>query len=462
MRGARSAVACLTIVALSAVPGVAPAARSQAVRGQAAPDTLDLRRAIRTALLRNPGIASAEASAATAAADRWAHWGALLPSASANASIGSSSSTTLTFLEPDGSRTVLEDPVITDTRSNSMGLSLNLSLGAETFTTIDAGGERRAAADYGVSSAQALVVREVKVAYFEALKRQRLVDVARRQVAGRRDEYDLTRDKYDIAAASRSDLLGAEISLRNAELQLMEDEDALDAAVRAVRVAQGVDDLAVEDLTLVDPESVPSAESLDVQTLLEAARMANPQLRRLAAEERAASTDVWGARSSYLPRLNASLSFGRGRQLAADESYFEFSPANKSSSFSLSLSLPLFDGFQRRQRNASASNALATARANLREQELNVERQIRDRVADIHRGERRLGVLERNAELAAERLDLTREQYRIGTVEYLNLQRAIEDLDTAEQQAFEQRYELLKRWAELEELAGGLPSENAR
>jgi outer membrane protein TolC len=66
-------------------------------------------------------------------------------------------------------------------------------------------------------------------------------------------------------------------------------------------------------------------------------------------------------------------------------------------------------------------------------------------------------VLERNVELAEEGLELTREQYRLGTVQYINLQRAIDDLDAAEQQAFEQRYELLKRWAELEELAGGGP-----
>ena len=86
-----------------------------------------------------------------------------------------------------------------------------------------------------------------------------------------------------------------------------------------------------------------------------------------------------------------------------------------------------------------------------------VEQQVRDLVTDIERGDRRLRVLDRNVELAEEGLELTREQYRLGTVQYINLQRAIDDLDAAEQQAFEQRYELLKRWAELEELVGGGP-----
>ena len=439
--------------ALAVLGGLALGAAS----GAGGQETLELEEAIRTALMRNPSIVTAEASAATAAANRWAHWGALLPSASVNASIGSSSSTTLTFLEPDGTRTVLDDPVVSDVRRNSASLSFNLDLGAGTFTDIDAGGERRAAADYGVSRAHALVVREVKVAYFEALKRQRLVEVARRRVEGRRGEYELTQDKYGIAAASRSELLATEIALRNAELQLLEAEDALDAGVRAIRVAQGVEALSVTEVGLVDPPAVPDSEALEVEGLLASARSANPELQRLTALERAAATDVWAARSSYLPTLSANLSFSRGRQLAADEGFFEFSPANTGSNFSLGLSLPLFNGFQRRQQNAAASNQLATARADLRQQELVVEQQIRDLVNDIQRGDRRLRVLERNVELAEEGLELTREQYRLGTVQYINLQRAIDDLDAAEQQAFEQRYELLKRWAELEELAGGAP-----
>ncbi len=427
-----------------------PAAAAQ----DAEPDTLSLESAIRTALVRNPSITSAEANAATAAANRWAHWGALLPSASVNAGIGSRSSTRLTFLDPDGSRVVLDEPVVSDSRSNSAGLSFGLQLSAETFTTLDAGGERREAAEYGVSQAQVLVVQQVKVNYFEALKQQRLVEVARRQLEARREEYELTEDKYEIAAVQRNELLTAEIALRNAELQLVEAEDARAGAMRQLRVAQGVEGLEVTDMTLVEPPTVPEVDGLDAGALLAGARTANPELQRLSALERAASIEVWGARASYLPTLSANLNYGRGRELSASESFFEFSPANTSSSFSLSLSWPLFNGFQRKQQNAAASNQLATARADLRAQELEVEADLRRLVDDIRRGDRRLDVLERNVELAEEALELTREQYRIGSVPYLNLQRAIEELDTAEQAAFDQRYELLKRWAELEALVG--------
>lgn len=446
MRGMRSLAVGLALAALCAAPGLAPAARAQ--------ETLELQDAIRTALLENPAITRAEANAATAAANRWADWGALLPSASVSASLSRNDFSNVTFTNPDGTTTILDDPIDDYSRGNSAGLGLNLQLSAETFTSIDAGGEERSAADLRLGAAQVDVIRLVKLAYFDALKQQRLVDVARRQLASRQEEFDLTQQKYRIAAADRSDLLGAEIELRNAELAVLDAEDAYDAAVRAIRVAQGVDRLDVTEVRLEDPDTVPAADGLDVEALLTAARRANPELRALIADERAASSALWSARASYLPTLSVNMNFNRSRQLGDDEGRFTFSPVNTSRGFSVSLNWPLFNGFQRKTRNAQASNSLSIARAGVTEQELMLEQDIRRIVADIRRGDRRLQVLERNVELARERLDLTREKYRIGSVDYFSLQQTIEALDSAERAVFEARYELLKQWAELEARVG--------
>lgn len=419
-----------------------------------AQETLRLEDAIRTALLENPAIVRAEANAATAAANRWADWGALLPAASLSANLSRSDFSTITFTNPDGTTTILDEAIDDVSRSNSGSLSLGLQLGAETFTQLDAGSQRRAASDFRLSAAQADVVRQVKVAYFDALLRQRLVGVARRQVEGRREDFELTQEKYRIAAVGRGDLLGTEIELRNAELALLEAEDAFDAAVRAIRVAQGVDRMDVTGLELVDPEEVPDAEGLDVESLLAAARRANPELRALAADERAASSALRSARMSYLPTLSFNLNFSRSRGLGDDEGRFTFSPVNTNRGFTIGASLPLFNGFARKTRNAQASNDLAIARASLTEQELRLEQDVRGLVDDIRRGSRRLDVLERNGELARERLDLTREQYRTGSVDYFSLQQTIESVDAAERAVFEARYALLRQWAELESRVG--------
>lgn len=421
-----------------------------------AQQTLPLDEAIRAALLHNPNMSSAEASASAAAASRWADWGALLPSVRVNGSVNRTDFTTRTFQNPDGTTTVLDEAIDDINKSNSLGLSFGLQLSADQFSNLGAGGARREAADYRLAAAATDVIRQVKVSYFEALKAQALVGVAARQEEARRQDFSITQDRYRIAATSRSDLLGAEIDLRNAELRTLDTKDAFAAAVRQLRTTLGQDavDAGGGDLVLLDPEQIPDADALDVAALVASARAVNPDLQALLADERAASSDVWSARSEYLPTLNFDLNFGRGRQVGADESLFTFSPANTSRSFSLSASWALFNGFQRKRSSAEASSQLIRTRSSFRTEDLRVEREVRNLVDQIQRRARRLDVLERNAELSAERLSLAREQYRMGSITYFNLQQAIESLDQAQQDVLNERYELLKDWAELEQRVG--------
>ena len=421
--------------------------------GAGAQQTLPLEQAIRTALLHNPRMASAEASASAAAASRWADWGAFLPTATANASVSRTDFRTLTFPNPDGTTTVLDEAIDDVNKNNSAGLNFGLRLGPDQFANLGAGGARREAADHRFAATSSDVVRQVKVAYFDALKAQALVGVADRQALARLQDFEVTRNRYQIAAASRSDLLGAEIDLRNAELRAMDAADAFVSAVRQLRgtLGQDVSAVAADDLVLVDPERIPDAGALDADGLVAAARSSNPDLRALAADARAASASVWSARATYLPTLNFGLNLGRGRQVGSNESLFSFSPANTSRNVSMSASWPLFNGFQRKRQNAEASSQLAQARASLTTEELRIEREVRDLVDRLQRRSRRLEVMERNAELAEERLDLAREQYRIGSIAYFNLQQAIESLDQAQQDVLDERYELLKDWAELEQ-----------
>jgi outer membrane protein len=436
------------VVALLTLGAAAPLSGQQ--------QQLTLEEAIRTALVHNPIMSSAEASVSAAAARRWADWGAFLPTASASASVSRTNFTTVTFQNPDGTTTVLDDPIEDISKSNSTGLNFGLQLGPDQFINLGAGGARKDAADYRLAATSRDVVRQVKVAYFDALKAQALAGVAERQAAARRQDFEVTENRYRIAAASRSDLLGAEIDLRNAELRQMDTEDGFVAALRLLRTTLGQDGAAADraDVVLVDPAGVPDASTLDADRLVTAARTNNPDLQAAAADVRAASASVWSARASYLPTLNFGLNLGRGRQVAADESLFTFSPANTSRGFSISASWQLFTGFQRKQRNAEASQQLVAAQATVTAEELRVEREVRNLVDQLRRRSHRLEVLERSADLANERLDLAREQYRLGSIAYFNLQQAIESLDQAQQDVLDERYELLKDWAELEQRVG--------
>ncbi len=422
----------------------------------AAQQVLTLEGALEMALTRSPTLESAEASAAAASSARWADWGAFLPTARANASLAATDFTNVTYLTPEGSPAIIDPPLTDNSKSSNASLSFGLGLlNPERIANVKAGAARKDAAYLRLTAAQRTVIRDVKRSYFEALKQRRLLEVAERQLDARRVDLEVTQDRYRIAAASRSDLLGAEIDASDAELRVLQTEDALGAAVRALQV-QMADPVSIEAglVTLVEVDRVPDADLLDVSSLVRAAHQSNPSLAALLKDESAAKQDLWAARATYLPQIDLGFVFGRGLQLGRDQSLFEFSPANTSTSFQIIGSWSLFEGFERKRQTAAADERVTRARSDWTAGALQLDKDVRDLVQEIQRRDQRLEILERNRILADERLELAREQYRLGSIPYFNLQQAIDRTTQAEQSLFTERYDYLIRWADLEEIVG--------
>ncbi len=454
--GARWVVAVAGLgVALLTAPGLG--AQEAALGEREAGSAMTLEEALRIALANNPAIESADASYASAKAARWADYGAFLPNVSVSGSASRTSFTTSSFLSPEGSPQVIDPPLEDVSKSNSGSLTLRMPLfSPERISDAKAGAAQLGAARLRLSATEATVVRDVRRAYLEALKQQRLLEVADRQRVARGQDLDVTERRYRIAAASRSDLLGAQIDLSDAELRYLDAETALGSALRDLQVllAEPTNDFETGDVVLLDIEEAPDASLLDPAGLASTAMHANPTLLALEQDERAASAALWSAKAAWLPSVDVSLSFGRSRNLAESQSLFSFDPANTRTTFSLTGSWTLFDNFSRKASNAQANQSLRQARADLTLERLNLERDVRDLVSDLQRRHRRLAVLTRNQELADERLELAREQYRLGSIPYFNLQQAIDRLNSAEQSLFQDRYEYLKAWADLEERLG--------
>ncbi len=423
-----------------------------------AQETVTLESALRTALVQNPNIETAAAAAAAATSSRWADWGAFLPTASLRGSLSETDFTTVTFLDPTGVSQELEDPITSTRKNSSASLSFGLGiLNPERIGNVKAGAARENAADFRLTAAERVVIRDVKRSYFEALKQTQLLEVSERQLDARRQDVQVTQQRYRIAAASRSDLLGAEMDLSDAELRVLDSEDALSQALRQLQVTLGttVTDTDPGTIDLVDVDRVPDAAPLNAEVLVSNALTANPNLLALRMDEKAAAADLWSARSTYLPRIDIGYSFGRTKDIGPDESLIDFTPANTSQGFAITGSWDLLSGFTRKRQTAQADQLKRQAMAGLLEQQLLIEKDVRDLVKELKRRSQRLEILERNVQLAGERFELAREQYRLGSIPYFNLQQAIDRLTLSEQSLFRERYDYLIGWANLEEKVGG-------
>lgn len=444
-----------TVLLLSVVLLCPAAASAEAVPA----DTLTLERAVRAALGEAPRLQSSRAELRAARARRWADWGAFLPTADASARFSRSEFTNVTFQEPEGSSRRLEEPLSGERKSSFLGLGFrwNLLEGGRRFAALEEGSDRRRAASHRLSLAERRTVAEVRRRYFEARKRNRLVEVAEEQLRSRRRDLELTRRRYEIAAASRTDLLGARSQVLDARLQVADAREAARRAMRDLRVATGLGEEALPPETpLASVGRLPPAEELDVTGLVKRALRGHPELAALEAEAEAASAGQWAARSRYLPTVSLGYSLGRSETLGPEGDFFVLDPSNESQSLSLSVSWPLFEGFGRRAEASAAGAEEQATRARRRLRQLEIEKAVRDAVDEIGRRERRLELLRRKLQLARERLDLARERYRLGDLQYLELQAAIDGATRAERDLTLERFEYLRAWADLHEVVGEL------
>lgn len=446
------------LVALFALTSTAAArAQDDPAPPPRAGQTLDLQGAIGTALSRNPAVESADASAAAAQAARWADWGAFIPSANLNVNLSQSDFTTVTFLSPEGVPQTAVPPIEGERKNSFVGLSFRWDIfrGGQNIAGVKSGAAQSRAAEYRLDSAERTVVRDVKVAYYEALKVQKLVAVAAGQLESRREDLAVTEERYRIAGVTRSDLLGAQGEVAQAELTLLDRQDQARTAIRELQVRMGFAPGEIDpDMPIADEVAVPDRAQLDADTLVGRAIAADPQLLALKEDQTAASADRWAARATYIPTISLGYNLNRGQDLGPEESLFNLYPDNTTNSFSIQASWPLFTGFSRKEQNAAASSSLRRARADYDALSHQTDKSIRDLVDEIDRRQQRLGILETLYEVESERVELARQQYRLGSLPYDNLLIAITQQTSSEQNLLQERYDYLKAWAELERLVG--------
>jgi len=161
------------------------------------------------------------------------------------------------------------------------------------------------------------------------------------------------------------------------------------------------------------------------------------------------------ARGSRWPTL--SLSFGFNQRTFADErgALFDLFPdQGRYGSTSVSLTLPIFSRFQTQARVAEAQVAMDNSRENLRRTRLQIEEQVRSRIIALQTAYRSYEIALRSREIAQERVSLARDQFRLGTRTFTELQQDIEAAAQAERDVITQLFGFMEAQANLVEVAG--------
>jgi NodT family efflux transporter outer membrane factor (OMF) lipoprotein len=223
----------------------------------------------------------------------------------------------------------------------------------------------------------------------------------------------LTQARYDAGVVGRTDVLQAQTQLKNAQAQLADAMAQRAQTEHAIAVLLGQ---APSSFAIARTAALPDTPSVPVllpSTLLQRRPDIAAAERRVAA----AYSQIGAADAAFFPSLSLSASAGyRGSSLAnlisAPNFLWSIGPA---------LAQTLFDGGARKAASAQARASADQATATYRQTVLTALQEVEDNLA-VADQLRSAAQLQREAlALAQTNLTITTDQYREGTVSYLNV-----------------------------------------
>ncbi|HTD28520.1 MAG TPA: efflux transporter outer membrane subunit [Xanthomonadaceae bacterium] len=232
-------------------------------------------------------------------------------------------------------------------------------------------------------------------------------------IVGYQRSLQLTQNQYNVGVAARADVVQAEVQLKGAQAQAIDlgiMRAQLEHAI-ALLVGKTPADVSIAVLALtIKPPPIPAGVPSELL-------QRRPDVAIAERQAAAANAQIGVAEAAYFPSLTLSGTAGYqssafSKLLTAPSFFWSVGPQ---------LAETLFDGGARRAQTAQARAAYDAAVANYRETALAAFQNVEDNLAALRILENESAVEADAVKLAQESLKITLNQYRAGTVSYLNV-----------------------------------------
>jgi outer membrane protein len=248
-------------------------------------------------------------------------------------------------------------------------------------------------------------------------------------------------------AATRSDSLRSVIAVGNQQLAVLTAETDLANANAALTRLVGTPFTvtAVQSDSVLPPVSVDSAEL--AQFLL-----SSPTILAARASVSAAGASVRSSRTDYWPSITTS--YGLTNNIADSSFHFWQGKTLQNKSFSVQMSVPIFNGLGREETVQRAKITEMNARASLRDAELLAQQQLTQYLGQLRLAQARIAIQQASLEAAQEDLRVQQQRYGLGASTQLELLTTQTQLNSARYNLVNARYQVRIAKAQLEQLLG--------
>jgi outer membrane protein len=393
-----------------------------------------------------------------------------------------------------------------DVISSSYGLDVTMQVNSATFMNPRLQHANVRAAEADVTGYQSLLRTSVAQQYLTVLQQQARAGLQDTLLLNTQAQLALAQARAAVGAATTLDVRRAEVAVGQQQVAVLDEHNKVE--IEKLRLFQQLGVTQPPNVVLSSTFTVTEpAQSLD--QLLDLARRENPTIKAFRARESASQWNYRTAQAQYSPTLSLRTGWGgytnqltdlsgtlAGQRAsidrqqascfaqqafrdsiaglsgnpalcqsiqftAADEAalrnqnrQFPFNFTKDPWSVSASLSLPIFNGFQREQRIQEAIASREDARYLVRAQELQLTQEVTGAYLNLTTAVKTVAINEQNSRTAREALSLAEERYRVGANTFVDVAQARSDYERAENDRITAIYNFHKAYAALESAVG--------
>ncbi len=364
--------------------------------------------AVRTALQNNYSIKIAKSSKDITDNNSSVGNAGVLPSLDASAS--ASRSINNTNQQYSNGNSVDKSGAVSKNYAAGITLSWTVFDGLKMFASLDQLKEMKRAGEANYKLAVEQNISDVLTTYFDVVRQEQILAVIKRTVAISEERLKITEAEKEVGAASRFDLLRAQVDLNQDKSTLMNQELTLQQSKTKLNQLLGRN--VSTDFNVIDTIAVKHGLSYD--DLLSEAMQKNSELLLARQNKNIADAQLRLERADLLPKISLNLGYNYSRS-ESDAGFFK-SSRTTGLTYGVSASLNLFNGLNTRRRIENAQVSIESNGYAYKQKEDLIKASLLNAYHKYSNSLQRVKLETENYKATEENVNIALEQLKVGSI----------------------------------------------
>jgi outer membrane protein len=355
---------------------------------------------------------------------------------------------------------VIVPPSEEDSRYYSVGVGGSLTLfdGLSNIANINQKQDNLKAAEYNLEKMKQNIVFQTTDYFYSILNAQELMKVREDNVKYYEKFFETVQERNKLGSVAKADVYTAQVQLGNAELQLIQAQNAYETALSNLLNYLGLN--VLEEYKLVDPfggsKTVDTdtymKDFADIGVLVSGALDTRFDFKGQELLLKAAESGITMARSGLLPSLTGNYSYSTSAINV--NNLFD----RKVLSFGMTLSIPIFSNWSTENQIQFAQVSYKNAQEDLSALERQIKIEVKQGYLDLVAAKKSLDVSTKSVTAAEETRKINQERYNLGSGTILDVLQADRDYTEALRNKINATYDFYSKRDKLNNALGKLDS----